>query len=102
MTGSKKRRIIKNRLLELIQEEERKLGRRVKQRDIATFAEVRDHTIIAWIRNEVTRFDAKVVERLCDYFDCEVQDLLYFEYKDSEESNQKGDSSESPLLKTDD
>jgi DNA-binding Xre family transcriptional regulator len=73
------RRKIKNRLLELIQEKERKMGRRIKQRDIAEFAEVRDHTIIAWIRNEVSRFDAKVIERLCDYFNCEVGDLLYLE-----------------------
>jgi putative transcriptional regulator len=74
-----KQRKVRNRLLELIQEKERKIGRRVKQHDIAEFAGVSDHTIIAWIRNEVTRFDAKLIENLCNYFNCDIADLLYFE-----------------------
>lgn len=74
-----KQRKVRNRLLELIQEKERKMGRRLKQHDIAEFAGVSDHTIIAWIRNEVTRFDAKLIENLCNYFNCDIGDLLYFE-----------------------
>jgi DNA-binding Xre family transcriptional regulator len=79
MAEKVRKRVVKNRLLELIQAKERKIGRRVKQHDIAEFAEVSDHTIIAWIRNEVSRFDGKLVANLCDYFDCELSDLLYFE-----------------------
>jgi DNA-binding Xre family transcriptional regulator len=79
MTQKVRQRIVKNRLLELIQAKERKMGRRVKQHDIAEFAEVSDHTIIAWIRNDVSRFDGKLLASLCDYFDCELSDLLYFE-----------------------
>jgi DNA-binding Xre family transcriptional regulator len=79
MVAMARQRKLKNRLLQLIHERESKIGRRIRQHDIAQFAEVRDHTIIAWIRNEVTRFDARVVERLCDYFQCDVGDLLYFE-----------------------
>lgn len=74
-----KQRRVKNRLLELIQERERKIGRRVKQHDIAVFVGVSDHTIINWIRNETTKFDGQTIERLCDYFDCDIADLLYFE-----------------------
>ena len=79
MMPKARKRVVKNRLRELIQERERKTNRRVKQHDIAEFAEVSDHTIISWIRNEVSRFDAKLISRLCDYFDCELADLLYFE-----------------------
>lgn len=79
MTAKARQRKLKNRLLELIHQRESQIGRRIKQHDIAQFAEVRDHTITAWIHNEVTRFDARVVERLCDYFQCDVGDLLYFE-----------------------
>jgi DNA-binding Xre family transcriptional regulator len=79
MVAKARQRKLKNRLLELIHERESKIGRRIRQHDIAAFAEVRDHTITAWIHNEVTRFDARVVERLCDYFQCDVGDLLYFE-----------------------
>jgi DNA-binding Xre family transcriptional regulator len=74
-----KQRKVRNRLLELIQERERKIGRRVKQHDIAQFIGVGDHTIINWIRNETTRFDALIIEGLCDYFSCDIADLLYFE-----------------------
>lgn len=79
-----KQRKVRNRLLELIQARERKIGRRVKQHDIAQFVGVADHTIINWIRNETTRFDALIIERLCDYFDCEIADLLYFEYVEAD------------------
>jgi DNA-binding Xre family transcriptional regulator len=81
-----KKRKMKNRLLELIQERERTIGRRVKQRAIAEFAEVTDHTIINWIRNDVSRFESRVVERLCEYFNCDVGDLLYFEWVDDDKT----------------
>lgn len=79
-----KNRKVRNRLLELIQERERQIGRRIKQRDIAQFVGVSDRTIISWIRNEVTRFDGNVIEGLCAYFNCDISDLLYFEWVDGE------------------
>lgn len=36
--------------------------------------------IINGIRNDLTRFDGKMIARLCDYFDCDLADLLYFEF----------------------
>jgi putative transcriptional regulator len=81
-----KQRKVRNRLLELMQERERKVGRRLKQHDIAEFVGVSDHTIINWIRNEVTKFDGQTIERLCDYFNCELSDLLYFEWVDVEDN----------------
>jgi transcriptional regulator with XRE-family HTH domain len=101
-----KQRKLRNHLLLLIQARERKIGRRVKQHDIAEFVGVSDHTIINWIRNNVTRYDANVVEGLCDYFNCDVGDLLYFEWvdepleetpdylteQDDDKKNQKGES----------
>jgi DNA-binding Xre family transcriptional regulator len=80
------KRQLKNRLMELIQERERKLGYRLKQHDIAQAISVTDHTIASWIRNEVTRFDKHVVEGLCEYFDCELNELLYFESTDNDKT----------------
>lgn len=82
-----KQRKIRNRLLELMQERERKIGRRLKQHDIAQFAGVTDHTIIKWIRNETSRYEAETLERLCDYFDCDMSDFLYFEVTDIEDGD---------------
>jgi DNA-binding Xre family transcriptional regulator len=82
-----KQRVVRNRLMELIQERERKMGRRVKQRDIAQFVGVADHTITHWIRNEVTKFESDIITGLCDYFDCEINDLLYIETIEYEDKN---------------
>jgi putative transcriptional regulator len=86
-----KQRRVRNRLLELIQERERKIGRRIKQHDIAQFAGVSDHTIINWIRNDVTKFEGQTIERLCDYFNCDLSDLLYFEMIEVEDPGDSAD-----------
>jgi putative transcriptional regulator len=72
-------RKIKNRLFELIREKELKTGRRITQKAIAEFAGVSEHTMINWLRNDMTRYETNVVERICDYFDCDLCELLYFE-----------------------
>jgi DNA-binding Xre family transcriptional regulator len=74
---------LKNRLLILIHEKERREDRRVRQSEIAKAIGVTNHTIGNWIRNDVTKFEAHVIEGLCAYFDCQVGDLLYLEETDS-------------------
>lgn len=82
-----KRRLLKNRLLELIQERERKINRRIKLKDLAVFVGVTNHTITSWIRNDVRKYEAHIIEGLCDYFNCDINDLLSFEMIDVEESS---------------
>ncbi len=36
-------------------------------------------TLNSWANNQVTRYDAPVIQALCEYFDCQVGDLLVFE-----------------------
>ncbi|MGV8027085.1 MAG: helix-turn-helix domain-containing protein [Anaerolineaceae bacterium] len=36
-------------------------------------------TLNSWANNQVTRYDAPVIKALCEYFDCQVGDLLVFE-----------------------
>lgn len=36
-------------------------------------------TLNSWANNQVTRYDAQVIKGLCEYFDCQVGDLLVFE-----------------------
>lgn len=80
-----KKRVLKNRLLILIQERERKMSRRIKLKDLASFVGVTNHTVTSWIRNEVRKYEAQIVEGFCDYFDCDLVDLLYFELVEVEE-----------------
>ena len=82
-----KKRKVRNRLLLLMQERERQIGRRLRQREIAKFVGVADHTIMSWIRNEVTRFDSMMLEGICEFFECEIGDLLYLEWVEEAEPN---------------
>ncbi len=80
-----KKRVLRNRLLALIQAREQKIGRRVKLKDLAEFVGVTYHTVTSWIRNDVRKYEAHIIEGFCDYFDCDVGDLLYIEMVEVEE-----------------
>ena len=75
-------RRLRNRLLHLMTEKDLKEGRRIRQNEIAKAINVAPHTIGSWIRNDVTKLEAHVIEGLCEYFQCDVSDLLYFEEMD--------------------
>jgi DNA-binding Xre family transcriptional regulator len=83
-----KKRILRNRLLALIQAREQALNRRVKLKDLADFVGVTNHTITSWIRNEVRKYEAHIIEGFCDYFSCDVGDLLYFEWVEVEDEQE--------------
>jgi len=72
-------RILRNRFLDLLLEKERRENRRVTQKEISFATGISQQTLTAWVHNNVTKFEAGIVEKLCDYFDCELSDLLYFE-----------------------
>ncbi|MFN8531258.1 MAG: helix-turn-helix transcriptional regulator [Anaerolineae bacterium] len=63
----------------LLSIKEQRENRRITQLEVANTIGVSTQTILRWMHNDVTRFDADVVEKLCDYFGCEVGDLLYLE-----------------------
>lgn len=56
-----------------------------KQKQNITLMDVQRETGIAWstlnswANNQVTRYDAPVIKTLCEYFDCQVGDLIVFE-----------------------
>jgi putative transcriptional regulator len=78
------KRRLRNRFFHLLSEKERQLGRRITNKEIAQATGISAHTIGSWFRNEVTKFEAPIVERLCDYFDCDLGELLYFERVDED------------------
>jgi DNA-binding Xre family transcriptional regulator len=83
--------------MELMQKHERKIGRRLKQRDVARAVGTADHTIMSWLRNEVSRYDSSMLERMCEFFECEIGDLLYLEWVEedepaAEDSKKEGES----------
>jgi DNA-binding Xre family transcriptional regulator len=68
-----------SRFLILLTEKERREGRRIRNVEIAAATGVSLQLVGRWMRNEVTKFEAPILEKFCDYFDCDVGDLLYIE-----------------------
>lgn len=56
--------------------------KRIKEKRNIPLSEVADKTLIArtslfsWANNTVTRYDERVIDALCEYFNCGVGDLL--------------------------
>lgn len=70
---------LRNRLLFLITEKERRENRRITQTEVARAVNVSKHTIGRWLQHEIRQYDAELVENLCAYFDCDLGDLLYLD-----------------------
>jgi DNA-binding Xre family transcriptional regulator len=70
---------LRNRFLVLLAYKEQKEGRRIRNKEIAQAVGVNEHTVARWIRNDVNKIDVPVLEAFCNYFECDVGDLLYME-----------------------
>ena len=72
-------RNLKLRVDELIKEKENKIGRPLKQIDISIESGVPQGTLSRYVNNNVNRYDKDVLEKLCDYFDCDLNTLFIWE-----------------------
>ncbi len=85
---------LRNRFRELLAIKERHEGRRISQRTAAEELGLAKGAVDRYARNEVTRYDERIVLLFCDYFDCEAGDFLVIEEVAQE------DGGESPEIKT--
>jgi DNA-binding Xre family transcriptional regulator len=60
----------------LLEEKEKQEGRYIPLAEVAQKSRVTRKTLYSWQNNTVTRFDAKVIDALCDYFGVEMNELL--------------------------
>jgi DNA-binding Xre family transcriptional regulator len=72
---------LKNRLEDLMQQKEP--GKMITQDKLAEATGVSQSAISRWLRQYVDRYDAEVIVKFCEYFECEVGDLLYIDRSDS-------------------
>lgn len=79
---------IRNRFFTLLGKKEQQLGRRITNTEISKATGISHPAVARWIRNEVTEAEFKVLAAFCEYFDCEIGDLLYIE-RDTEEQDGK-------------
>lgn len=72
------RRLV-NRLPELIKAKEAELGRRVLQKEIARATGIPEGTLSRYVNDHINRFDRHIIERLCEYFEIELHELIVLE-----------------------
>lgn len=67
------------RLTELMQEKtvRDKRYKAVTQEEVAEAIGISRATMSDWVQGKVNRLDKDILAKLCQYFDCEIQDLLY-------------------------
>ena len=63
---------VKNHLNELIE------SRKISKNKLAQRAELQRTQLNKYCKNQITRFDADVLARLCTVLECEIGDLLEF------------------------
>jgi len=73
--------IVKVQIAELMQVKAVRDGRDIKvnpitQEEIAREIDIPQGTISRWAGNKVDRLDKRIMIKLCQYFDCEIGDLL--------------------------
>lgn len=52
--------------------------RKLKISDVANATEINRGTITRLYKETATRIDLEVINKLCDYLDCKIEDLLEF------------------------
>ena len=72
---------VKNHLAELVE----KKG--ISKTKLAQRAEMQHTQLSKYFKNEVTRFDADVLARLCTVLECGISDLLEFVPADADKNN---------------
>lgn len=71
-------RIIKSRLRLLMAKKSMELGRTLTQKELAEKTELSVPTIARWVSGDLERVEADTLGRLLEYFDCSMDDLVYF------------------------
>jgi putative transcriptional regulator len=70
---------IVNRFRILLAQKATKAQQNIALMDVQRGTGIAWSTLNAWANNQVTRYDAPVIQALCDYLECQVGDLIVLE-----------------------
>lgn len=70
---------VKNRLLILMSEKQASEGRPVTASSVARDTKLTRQVVTKWINNDVKEFRADMIKAFCDYFNCDVGDLIEYD-----------------------
>ncbi len=73
---TERRRQLRIKLFELKRLKELEIGREITQVEIATVAGISERAISSWMNDNITRYDKGTLEKLCHFFDCDINELL--------------------------
>lgn len=76
---------VRNRFKILLAEKEHEAGRRITYEEIENETGVAASTLSSYATNSVTRYDAKTVASLCDYFGVSIGELLEYPLSEGQE-----------------
>jgi DNA-binding Xre family transcriptional regulator len=68
---------VENRILALMGELQAKKNVSVTQADVAQYVGMTPQAFSKWVNNDIRSYSVDVLDKLCEYFDCEVGDILY-------------------------
>ena len=72
-------KVVKTNFLVLLAEKQQREGKRRSLRQVADETGVTPYTIYGFANNTLREYPADAIAKLCDYFGCEVGDLLLLE-----------------------
>ncbi len=70
---------ISNRFRVLLAQKAEQEKRNISLKEVQRGTGIPWSSLQAWANNDVERFDAKVIIKLCDYLECEIKDLIIFD-----------------------
>lgn len=68
-----------NRFKVLLAQKEIEENRRISYREIKEETGIANSTLSSWATNTTKRYDATTIAALCEFFGCEVGDLIVYE-----------------------
>lgn len=68
---------MENRILALMGELQAKNNVSVTQADVAQYVGMTPQAFSKWVNNDIRSYSVDILDKLCEYFDCEVGDILY-------------------------
>lgn len=75
---------VRNRLKVLLAEREIKFRKKISQIDLAEATGISANTISSWMKQKpMGKIDGYVLEKLCDFLECQIGDLLFMDEKKS-------------------
>jgi putative transcriptional regulator len=69
-------KVVRSNLEVLIAQKKQRDGRRITLRSVAQELDISRYTIYAFANNQLDEYPRPVIEKLCNYFGCDVGDLL--------------------------